>query len=451
MVNILVSIAGILITIFLVVGIHELGHFTVAKLSGIKVLRFAIGFGKPIVKWQDKKGTEYVIAMIPLGGYVKMLDEGEGNVLPEEAHLAYNRQPFYKKIAVIAAGPLSNFIFAFLIYWFLFVIGFITIAPLIGSIAPHSIAAVASVPPQQEIIQIDNKPTPNWTTVIINMIARAGDKSKMDLLLIDPKTQEKKKYSLPLSNWHMDELKPDPLESLGITAYEPVIPAEIGKIQANGPAAKAGLKTGDKILKIGKEPVNDWIKIVEIISIHPSETIQFSIERDKKIITVPITIGYKNDLTFKKHGYMGMSPNFTWPKEMLRLNKYPPLEAAAHAWQELAVFTHLNFIILGKMVTGKISLQSLGGPITIFESAGTALNHGFVAFLSFLAFLSISIGVINIIPIPGLDGGHLLFQTIEAVIGRPLSQGSQVLFYRLGFIFLIMIMVQAFINDILRL
>lgn len=453
MLNILISIIGIIITIFLVVGIHELGHFLVAKAVGIKVLRFSIGFGKALLSWHDKKGTEYVIAAIPLGGYVKMLDENEDNVATKELHMAFNRQPFYKKMAVIAAGPISNIIFAFFIYWLLFVIGFVTIAPIIGKVAPNSIAALAGLQPQQEILQIDNKSTHNWTTVIIDLLARAGDKDSMKMQVkgLDAKDALPQVHILNLSAWHMNDLKPDPLDSIGITPFEPVIPSVIGKIVANSPAMAAGLKSGDKILAIDGRPVADWPAVIDITLAHPNETLTFNLERNKEKISVAVAIGAKRHLFAAKTGYLGLSPDFVFPKELLRKNKYGPIDALSHAWQDTAMFTNMNFIVLKKMFTGKISLRSLGGPITIFESAGAALNNGILSFLSFLAFLSISIGIINIVPVPGLDGGQLLFQIIETVTRRPISERALTLFYRLGIIFLLLIMVQALVNDILRL
>ncbi|HLB58355.1 MAG TPA: RIP metalloprotease RseP, partial [Gammaproteobacteria bacterium] len=324
MLTLFLSLLGIVITIFFVVGVHEFGHFIVARAVGIKVLRFSIGFGKALYRWYDKKGTEYVIAAIPLGGYVKMLDETEAPVLEEESHLAYNRQSLYKRIAVIIAGPFFNLLFAFVLYWGLFVAGFISVVPLIGKIIPHSIAAKAGLKSQEEIVRIDNKPTASWTSVSIRLLSLAGNKGEMKIVTKHIKTQAIQTYTLDLTHFQMDKLQPEPLKSLGIIPYEP--------------------------------------------------------DNAKGI----------------------------WPKNLLRKNQYNPVTALSHALQNTVDFTYLNFLLLGKMLTGKISFQSLGGPITIFETAGAALNAGIVSFSSFLAFLSISIGIINVLPIPGLDGGHLL-------------------------------------------
>jgi regulator of sigma E protease len=451
MLNIIISIIGIIITILLVVGIHEGGHFLMAKWANIKVLRFSIGFGKALCTWHDKSGTEYVLAAIPLGGYVKMLDEDEEDVPESEKHLAFNRQPFYKKFAVIAAGPISNFVLAFLIYWALFIVGFVSIAPVIGKVAPNSIAAQAGIKPQQEISQLEGKEVHSWMNIIIKLLSRAGDQSSLVLGMKELNDNNVKNVKLDLSNWHMDNLRPDPLLSIGITPFEPLIPNVIGKIVPDSPAAHNGLQSGDQITAVNGKATQDWYALVDVFSDKPDKTLTFTLIRNHKIIMLPVKIGSKHSFWQQSYGYLGMSPAFEWPKELLRHNQYNPIAAIPHAWEDVAMFTNMNFMVFGKIITGKISLESLGGPITIFENAGTALNNGIMSFLSFLAFLSISIGVINILPIPGLDGGHILFQVIELIRRKPLQERSLILFYRLGMIFLLLLMVQALVNDLMRL
>jgi regulator of sigma E protease len=451
MLSLIISLIGVMITILLVVGIHEAGHFFVAKWCNIKVLKFSIGFGKALYTWHDKSGTEYVLAAVPLGGYVKMLDEEEEDVPESEKHLAFNRQPFYKKFAVIAAGPICNFILAFVIYWLLFVVGFVSIAPVIGKVAPNSIAAHAGIKPQQEVVQLAGKEVHGWLSVIIELLSRAGDKSTLDLQLKESGSPGLKTSVLNLSDWHMDNLRPDPLQSIGITPYEPVVPTVIGKIVEDSPAAHSGLLSGDQITAINGKATQDWYALINIFMDKPDETLMFTVKRHDKIIILPVKIGDKRSFWFQKYGYLGMSPSFEWPKELLRHNQYGPIAAISHAWDDVLMFTNMNFMVFGKIVTGKISLESLGGPITIFENAGTALNNGIMSFLSFLAFLSISIGVINILPIPGLDGGHLLFQVIELIRRKPIEERVLHLFYRFGMIFLLLLMVQALVNDLMRL
>lgn len=451
MLEILISILGILITIFFVIGTHEYAHFIVARLLNIKVLRFSIGFGKTLLRWFDKKGTEYVIALIPLGGYVKMLDENEGEVPASEKHLAFNRQPFYKKFLVVLAGPVMNILCALALYWLIFTIGFVTIKPIIGKITPDSIAAESGLTNQLEIVSVDGHATMSWMNVILRILSHVGNQDyvKIGVKNISADTAETK--TLNLANWHMDNLTPDPLVSLGIIPYVPELPLVIGAIAKNSPAGTSLLQVGDKILAINKKPVKDWQEIVTLINHHPDKNLNFTVERNGIPKDISVPVGFKRNLLMQKTGYLGIGPKVEIPKEFKQQVKYSPLKAVSRAWQEIVDFTYLNFMLLGKMITGKLSMQSLGGPITIFESAGSALNYGFLPFISFLAFLSLSIGIINLLPIPGLDGGHLIIQIVESIIGKSVPERVLLLLFRLGFLFIILLLVQALVNDILRL
>jgi regulator of sigma E protease len=451
MLHFIISILGILITIFFVIGTHEFAHFMVARLLGVKVLRFSIGFGKTLFKWYDKSGTEYVIAAIPLGGYVKMLDQSEGSVEEKDLALAYNTQAFYKKFLIVAAGPAMNIVCALVLYWLIFMIGFTTVKPIIGSIAPASIAAQAGLQPKQEIIKVDNDAVSAWPGFILRLIAHAGSNDHLQLATVNPNTQAITQYTINLQHWNLDGLAPDPLASLGITPYFPQAPLIIGKIADKSPAVTAGLQLQDKILSIDNQTIKNWDELINTIISHPDETLIFKIERNKKIIEVPVAISYQRNILLEKSGYLGIGPNFIMPQDLLRKIQYGPAQAFSHAWQELYDFTYFNFLLVGKLISGKISLQSLGGPITIFDTAGDALNIGLVSFLGFLAFLSISIGVINVLPIPGLDGGHLFIQFIEFLIRRPLPIQFLSILYRLGFMLILVVLMIAFVNDLLRL
>lgn len=451
MLDLLIAIFGMIITVFFIIGIHEFGHFIVARLLNIKVLRFSIGFGKRIYHWYDKKGTEYVIAAIPLGGYVKMLDETEEKVPVDERHLAYNNQPLYKKIAVIVAGPLFNLLFALILYWIVFMIGFTTMKPLIGQVTPNSIAYHAGLQSQDEIIAINNRPTLSWTAVVMQLLVYIGDNEKIPLKTQNFATGKIETHILDLTQWHMDELKPDLFKSLGIEPYQPEIPPIIGKLMPDSPAAHSPLKVNDEIIAIEGKAIHSWYPVLEIIYNNPDKKLNFSIKRNGKLLTLPVSIGYTRNKLLQKTGFLGISPHTSLPPTLFRNNQYGLVQAFVHAFQNMSNYTQLNFLLLGKMLLGKISFQSLGGPISIFDSAGTALTIGILPFLSFLAFLSIAIGVINILPIPGLDGGHLLFHFIEFVIRRPLSQNMQVFLYRIGFIILILLVIQGITNDVMRL
>lgn len=446
----LISILGIIITIFFVVGTHEAAHFLMARRLGIRVLRFSIGFGKTLVRWMDSKGTEYVISLIPLGGYVKMLDENEGDVKEEDRRFAYNRQPYYKKFLVVLAGPAMNIFCAAVLYWLIFMIGFTTLKPIIGEVTSGSIAEVAGLKSQQTIVSIDHHPINGWAGFILRLIAHAGDKDKVAIGVTSANNPKETIISVPLEKWELDGLTPDPLSSLGIAPYMPPIPLVIGFLQPKSPAA-VQLKVNDKIIAIDKTPIKTWEILMQIVLNNPDTTKQFTIERDHKQIELPVHIGSQRNFFLQKSGYLGIGPEITLPENLQNHIQYGPIAAMPHAIQQLYDFTYFNFVLIGKLFTGKLSLQSLGGPITIFDSAGTALNIGLLAFIGFLAFLSISIGVINLLPIPGLDGGHLFIQTIEAIIRRPIPDRVLDIAYRFGFLLLFMVLATSLLNDILRL
>lgn len=449
MIQLLISILGIILTIFFVIGTHESAHFIVARLMGVKVLRFSIGFGKSLLRWHDKSGTEYVIAMIPLGGYVKMLDEGEGSVAKQDLPFAYNQQPFYKKFLIVLAGPMTNILCAFLLYWIIFMMGVDTIKPVIGTIAPNSLAAQAGLNANEEIIRVDNQDVKSWMGIIFRLLAHAGNQDHVLVTVKDSKQLERT-YAVDLFTWHMNKLTPDPLSSLGILPYQPPMPLNIGFIKPDSPAAKSGLKLGDHINAINHVAMKNWEQVLNSIQLHPAQTVIFSIQRQQQHLDIPVNVDYQRSLLFKKLGYLGIAPHIEIPKEMINHLQYNPITALTPAWREISDFSYYNLLLLGKLITGKLSLESLGGPITIFESAGDALYYGLLSFLSFLAFLSISIGIINLLPIPGLDGGHLFIQLIELTIRRPVPEYLMVIMYRIGLLLLVFVLVQALVNDVLR-
>lgn len=451
MLQLSLSIIGILITIFFVIGTHEAAHFIAARLLGVKVLRFSIGFGKSLWRYRDRKGTEYVLAVIPLGGYVKMLDEREEPVPKHELHRSYNQQPLYKKLLIVIAGPVMNLFCAFVLYWVIFIIGFTAFKPIVGSVSPRSIASESGLQPNQEILTIDHHETRTWTKVVFRLLAHAGDEDRVVIETKDIKTNAPHDYVFDLSNWHVHGLMPDPLGSLGITPYEPKVPLIIGQIADKSPAATSPLKIGDKILATDKKAVSNWDELVTTIVAQPSKKVIFTVLRNGKKLNLPVEVGEKRRSFYQKIGYLGIGPQFTIPDFMLHKVQYPPFQAVKPAYEEVENLSYFNLLLFGKLITGKLSLETLGGPITIFENAGESLNYGILAYLGFLAFLSVAIGIINLFPIPGLDGGHVFILLIEAIIRRPLPDVVVINLYRVGFLFLIFIFLQALVNDILRL
>ena len=449
MLHLLISAAGIFLTILFVVGTHESGHFLAARAVGVKVLTFSIGFGKTLFSWRDKSGTEYVFALIPLGGYVRMLDESEATVAETELHRAYNKQPFYKKFIIVAAGPFTNFVCAFLLYWLILTMGYFTVKPIVGQVTPESIAATAGMKPLQEITRIDQQNVKTWTNVLFRLLAHTGSKDTLTIDVSDTTNQQQKNLTLDLAGWKMDKLNPNPLLSLGIVPYEPPLKLEIGFIAKDSAAEKATLAIGDKLIAIDHTNIKDWPALIKTVQTHPDQTVLFTIIRDGKTLQIPVALGSKRNWLMQKSGLLGIAPSVHMPEAYQQKVQYSFLDAIPQAYQETYDLAKFNLLLFGKLLTGKLSLKSLGGPI--FDTAGDSLNYGFLPFISFLAFLSIAIGIINILPIPGLDGGHLLIQTIEAITRRAIPDNIVMLMYRVGFLFIMFIMAQAVFNDVLRL
>lgn len=449
--DILISILGFVLTLFIIISVHELGHFLMARALGIKVLCFSLGFGKKIISIKDKRQTEFILSMIPLGGYVKMLDEHEGPVDTKDLNRAYNRQSLLKRFAVIAAGPLMNFILAFVLYWVFFMVGFTSISPVIGKVTPHSIAEQAHLKPNQEIISLDNSKTLTWMSVIIHLLTNFGDNKDISIEVKNPHAQHTEHLKLNLADWKLNELNPDPLLSIGIIPFYPKITPVITEIHKNSPAKNSNLKVNDTILQIDSHKITDWPQVISIIQHSPAKTLLFTVNRDSKIISFPVEIARQKEFLHSAQGYLGIGTKVQWPPSQIRYNKYNMFTALPLAGNHTWDFIKLNILLLGKMVTGKVSVKSLGGPISIFDNAGTSLHMGFSTFISFLAFISIAIGVVNIVPIPGLDGGHILLLIMEGIRGKTLSVKLTNLLYRLGLIFLFLLLIQSLVNDLMRL
>jgi regulator of sigma E protease len=452
--TIFLQILGFLFAIGLLVTLHELGHFWTARLIGVKVLCFSVGFGKALWRHTSKSGTEYVIAMIPLGGYVRMLDGRELTrpLTEQEKPYAFDHKPLLGRIAVVCMGPVMNFLIAIVGFWLIFFIGLHEVKPVIGQISPNSIAARVGLLPGHQILRVDKYATPNWTKVALAVVLRMGESGYMQVELLDPKTQMKQGYRLDLNNWQVDNLNPDPLGSLGIVPYEPPLAPVISQIAKNSPAQQADLRAGDKVLEVNNQPIRNWSDFTKYVQQHPNHALEVKIQRGQQILTVHAFTSQKHVGLWKIVGYLGLgAAPAPWPPGMETLRRYSFWGAWVPAWQETADFTAFNAKIIGKMVLGQLSLKGLGGPITIFTSSSTAIKQGFIAYVSFLAIFSLMLGFVNILPIPGLDGGHLLYFLIEAVRGKPLKMTTQILIWRIGIAILILLMFQAIMNDILRL
>ncbi len=450
--NIVIATLGALGALFIIIVLHELGHFFVARACGIKVLRFSLGFGKSLWSHRAKSGTEYVVAILPLGGYVKMLGEGEEISSPEEAHRAYNQKPLLARMAVVLAGPMVNFVLAIIAYWGVFLIGVQQIHPIIGEVQPHSIAAEAKLARGDQILQIDNRKTKSWQQVLMAIVGHTGQHNKMTFTVRTPQSKIEKRL-LDLTSWHYNSREPNFLQSLGFVPFSPNIPLIFERVLPNSPAQHAGLRAGDRVVSIDHHTIESWAEMVHYVQAHPGQQLLFGVQSaDRVSRQVLVVTGESKQHSGKELGYLGVEAKPPiWPETMVYREHYNVLSAwfpALHQTWRLLAF---RLVVIGKMVTGKISLHTLGGPVTIFHAAGKASLAGWKVYLNFIGFLSLAIGFINLLPIPGLDGGHFFFQVIEVIVRRPVPQRIQMISLSFGMLFLAFLMVQATVNDIARL
>jgi regulator of sigma E protease len=447
--NILISIIAFLVAISILVGIHEYGHFIVARLCGVKVVEFSLGFGPALWKRQSKKGTQYQLALIPIGGYVKMLDERDGPIpLALQPH-AFNRQPIWKRCLVILAGPFFNLILAFIAYWLIFMIGFTQIVPKIGDITPNSIAARAGLASGQIITQIDQQKIYSWLDIQTALVGYVGQQQPVSIV-VKTENGQLQTHLMHLQDWNIKGLEPDILNSIGITPYMPELPPVITNVLAEGPAAKGGMQANDEVIAINGKPTHDWQAIYDFVQQHPNQTATFTVLRHAKSIDLTFQIG-SQEQDGQLVGQLGvMSSLIAWPPELMTMVRYNPWQALVPAWHKVIDITTTSVKLIGKLITGHISLQGISGPIGIAQGAGISASLGVVSFLSFLALISISLGVINLVPIPLLDGGQLVICLLEGLLRRPLPEKVQVRGIQISIFFLLGVMTLALYNDIMR-
>ncbi len=442
------TLLGFVIVLTVIVTVHEFGHFWVARRMGVRVLRFSIGFGAPLYAWTSRAGTEFVLAAIPLGGYVKMLDEREGEVAPAQQHLAFNRKPVFARIAIVAAGPIANLLLAWLVYWAVFVLGVENVKPVIGEVTAGSLAERAGVQSGSEIIAVDEAITLTWQEVSIRLLSRLGESGTLQLTVTPSKSNIHEVVRIPLDNWLRGTQDPDPLAALGISPHRPAIPAVLGEVAADGAAAAAGLRSADQIVAVDGEPISDWQQWVERVRQHPGQAMEVLFRREGVDLKLLVTPQERKDEAGRAIGYLGVgAPPVVWPPELLREIRHPWWSAWLPAAEKVGAMMLLTLDSIQKMVTGLISVDQIGGPITIAKAAGSSLASGATALLGFIAYFSISLGILNLLPIPLLDGGHLLYFLVEAVRGKALSEHAQMIGLRIGLAILAALMLLALYND----
>ena len=459
-INFFISVLALLVTLGILVTVHEFGHFWVARRCGVKVLRFSIGFGKAVKTWIGKDGVEYVLAPIPLGGYVKMLGQEDtsstvGDVPLSQRHLSFAYKPLWQRMAIVAAGPVANFLLAIFVFWIINVsYGISGVAPVINGVLEESPAYVAGLRTGDEILAVDGKETIIWRQVTMQLLARLGETGNL-VFTIDPVDSNRlRDVSIPVISWMGDETAPNPVSNLGIVQIE--IPAIIAGVVAEGRAESGGLLAGDEIVSVNGRAIRGWTHWVEVIRANPELELDTVVKREgieTAIMLRPATRTLEDGSVIGSIGAYVQETSFSElvPPEMLREISYNPISAIQPALQETWDKSVFILMSVKKMVVGLISVKNINGPITIAQIAGQTASYGLDVYLGFLALLSISLGVLNLLPIPILDGGHLMYYMIEAVIRRPVPERIQAWGLQLGLLLISGIMVLAIYNDVSRL
>ncbi len=454
MIEVLQAIIAFIVALGLLVTFHEFGHFWVARKCNVKILRFSVGFGRPLYKrYFGEDRTEFIIAALPLGGYVKMLDENEAEVGENELSRAFNRKPLHQRTLIVLAGPVFNFIFAVCAYWLIFVIGIDGLKPIIAEVTSGSVAQKSGFRPGDQIISIDATTTPTWSSVIDMAVKKIVHGDRVVVNVINP-YQVPRQLEVDLTAISIDDMgKGRLLETIGVSVYRPPIPPVMGKLIAGGAASRSGLQSGDKIIAVDGKSISSWQEWVDIIRLNPQIDLDIEVMRDNTPVNLLIRPDGVTDDNGRETGRIGAYVRY--PEglyDSLRAVEAYSLPQALYkgiitTWQ----MSLLTLKVLGKMLMGEASVKNLSGPISIAQYAGQSAEIGVLAFLRFLAIVSVSLGVLNLLPIPLLDGGHLLYYFTEFVLKRPVSEAIQLAGQKIGSVLLLSLMSLVLFNDIVRL
>jgi regulator of sigma E protease len=446
------TLVAFIVALGLLIVVHEYGHYLIARLCGVKVLRFSVGFGRALfVKRAGRDQTEWVIAAIPFGGYVKMLDEREGPVESHEVHRAFNRQSVWRRFAIVVAGPVANFLFAIAAYAGLFMYGLPEARPLLGHAPAESVAAAAGLRSGDTVRAVEGESIATWQELRWRVLQSALQRAPLRLEVVDEKGHLRD-VVLDLRSFPADDVESDALERIGLRLYRPPLEPIIGQVVGGGAAERSGLAPGDRVILADGKPVRSWEELVAAVQARPDMPLALEIERAgsrKTVEVVPAAV----TVAQKRIGRIGAAPQMpaSHAEKLLVRVQHGVVESL---WKgvlktgDIAVF---SLKMLGKMLLGEISWKHLSGPVTIADFAGQSAAMGWVSYLTFLALISISLGVLNLLPIPLLDGGHLMYYAVEIVKGKPVSERAMELGQRVGLALLLVMMAFAFYNDLNRL
>jgi regulator of sigma E protease len=444
------NLLAFVVAISVLVAVHEYGHYIVGRWTGMKVLRFSIGFGRPIwTRIGGKDRTEYCISAIPLGGYVRFLDTREGPIPEEDEGRAFNQRPIPHRIAVLLAGPAFNFLFAIVAYWALFIYGIPTLVPAVGSVAPESYAAEAGLQQGDRIVAVGDVETADWETALVEMLDHMVSDGRVPLTL-EAADGWQRPVSIDVGDDARRLTEPGMLfEGLGFQPFGPGdLPADIGRVEDDGPALDAGLQAGDRIVAVDGLPVDDFSALVEIVQERANKEVTVEYLRDGRRRMTSLVI-QERVVDGAVRGRLGVARGGDFGDYYYQ-RRFGPAESMVQAMARTWSSTVFTLRMLGRMVTGDVSIKNISGPINIAQFAGESAQRGLDYFLGFLAIVSISLGVLNLLPIPVLDGGQIVYQSIEGLKGSPMSERAQIMGQQIGIFALILLMSFAFYNDLAR-
>lgn len=444
------NLLAFLTTLSVLITLHEYGHFLVARCCGVKVERFVVGFGPPLWRTVDRHGTEYVLAPILFGGYVKMLDERVQSVaLPLRAN-AFNNRPIWQRATIITAGPVTNFLLALLAYWWIFMAGVPVFPPVIGAVLLDSAAAQAGIVAGLTIKTVAGIETPDWEAVNLSLAAQVGESSVV-LEVASAGEAHSQQKRITLRDWQADLQQEAAFESLGMIPQQPEIAPVIQRIEPQSSAEHAELQVGDRIVQLDGKPLVHWQQLVRQVREHPLQPLNLMVERAGGAHSITLIPQQKRLPNGQTVGYLGIRPQIIAPAVHHQVcQRYGPLAALARAGKEVWRLSRLTLWQVGQLFNGKLGLKQLNGPIAIAKGAGSAATSGLLCYLGFLALISINLGIINLLPLPVLDGGHIAFLMLEALTGRPASERLHDVSQRIGALLLMMLMGIALFNDVMR-